>query len=224
MQGNVPVSEEQLAFLVYHICQGFSQTYVLAKYNDKFSKDLKSTRCATLLENIDETSKRALLEAAPKYDWFNPKLPQYYDFSLPCIKRLSSVDWSMEHRAYILHFQARGLSTNKICDEFNKRYQPERPKAAISREFTYLDGRPDLVQQLKAESSKFVWWRREPVKGDKEWALMNRRSRQAEARKRRLAHDNLFKGFEEEASAAAAREEDEEENIFGAEGQGEFPL
>ncbi|MCJ1463861.1 hypothetical protein MMC07_002470 [Pseudocyphellaria aurata] len=222
--GNVAMPKEQLAFLVSHICQGFPLSYILPKFNDRFSKDLRHTRCESLLGRIDDQSKRALLAAAPEYEWFNPKFPQYYDFSLPCIVRLSSVDWSMEQRAYILHFRARGISPNKIFDEFSERYQPQRTKATLSHQLTYLEGRPDLAQQLKDESSKFVWWRPEPVRGDKEWAAMNRRSKQVEARRRQQAHDNLFKGIEEGASAAAAREEEQEENIFGTDDQEGFPL
>ena len=186
---------------------------MLKRFNEKFYKDLK----------LDDDYKRALLLAAKAYEWFNPGAPEYYDFSLPCIIQLSSESWPMEQRAYILHFQARGITAKKIHEKFNDRYRPQRSLGAVNHELTILNSKPELAKLLRNETPKFSWWEREPVKGEKEWAAMNRRSMKVEAYARKKAHESRFKGFEQEAEVAAAREE-EVEDIFGDEDEGEFSL
>ncbi|MCJ1428407.1 hypothetical protein MMC29_006317 [Sticta canariensis] len=190
-------------------------------YNEKFSKELKSRKCISFLENLDDDYKRALLLVAKAYEWFNPGAPEYYDFSLPCIMQLSSESWPMEQRAYILHFQARGITAKKIHEKFNEQYRPQRSLGAVNHELTFLNSKPELAKLLRNEFPKFSWWERDPVKGEKEWAAMNRRSMKVEAYARKKAHESRFKGFEEEAEAAAAREE-EVEDIFAGEDEGEF--
>lgn len=192
-------------------------------FNQKFSKDLKSRKCISFLENMDDGKKRALLLAAKSYEWFKPDAPEYYDFSLPCITSLSSESWPMEQRAYILHFQARGIMAKKIHENFNNRYRPERTLGAINHELTFLNSKPELAKLLRHETPKFSWWKREPVKGEKEWAAMDRRRIKVEAYARKKAHVNRFKGIEQEAAAASVREEEEGE-IFGDEDEGEASL
>lgn len=222
----LPTSEEEQAFLVYHICQGFQQLDVLEKFKKKFSKDLKTKKFEPLFQNIDDESKRALLAAAQNYDWFMPNSPQYYDFSLLRIVRLSTISWPMEQRAYILHFQARGLTKKKILASFNKRYRPERNLCTLNQELTYLNKKPELVEQLRDESAKFAWWTPTPEKGGKEWNAMNRQSQRMEARGRKHVHDTLFREIEQGASSAAQQEDqdqdDDDEGLFGDEDQTEF--
>lgn len=216
------MSEEEQAFLVSHICQGFQQQYVLDKFKEKFSKDLKTKRFESLLEKIDDDSKRALLVAAQKYDWFNPELPQYYDFSLPCIVHLSTLSWPMEHRAFILHFRARGLRPRRILEDLNDRYRPERTIGSLNHELTYLYSNRDLVKQLQEQFPKFVWWQPEPPEGSRGWNAMNRRTRIVEAQERNIALLGGFRQIERRATAAPAGEGEEEEgDIIGVEDQEE---
>lgn len=218
--GAVPTSEEELAFLVSHICQGFQQQDVLDKFNEKFSKDLKTAKFESLLVKINDESKRALLVAAQKYDWFNPELPQYYDFSLPCIVQLSTISWPMEHRAFALHFRARGLTPRRILEDLNDRYRPERTIGALNHELTYLQNNTGLMEQLQEQFPKFVWWEPEPPKGGKEWNAMNRRTRIVEATERKKAHMENFGVFGRRATAAAAGRGD----IFRVEDQEKVKL
>lgn len=224
-QGNLPTSEEEHAFLVYHICQGFQQLDVLEKFKDKFSKDLKTKRFETFLAKVGDDYKRNLLAAAQKYDWFNRKSPPHYDCSLPTILHLSTINWPMEQRAYVLHFQARGLYSKKILEMFNAQYRPLRTQGGLNLELTYLNSKPDLVKALQSESHKFDWWEPEPVKGDKKWKAMDRRTRRVVAYERKKAFEDSFKEIEEGASKAATRE-DTEEDLFGDEDEdeGEFSL
>lgn len=219
------MSEEEQAFLVSHICQGYQQQYVLDKFKEKFSKDLKTKRFESLLEKIDDDSKRALLVAARKCDWFNPELPQYNSFSLPCIVHLSTLSWPMEHRAFILHFRARGLRPKRILEDLNDRYRPERTIGSLNHELTYLYNNQDLVKQLQEQFPKFVWWQPEPPKGSKEWNAMDRRSKIVEAQERKIAQREGFRHFERGATAVAAGGGEEEEgDIFGVEDQEEVLL
>lgn len=215
---NPPTSEEEQAFLVSHICQGFQQLDVLEKFKNKFSKDLKTKKFEPLFQNIDDESKRALLAAAQKYDWFIPESPQYCDFSLLRILNLSTSSWPMEQRAYILHFEARGLTKKKILANFNKQYRPVRTLGGLSQELTYLNSKPELVTQLRDESDKFLWWTPAPEKGDKDWNAMNRQNHKMEARGRRRVHDSQFQRIEQDASRAAAQDEaGVEGTLFGVE-------
>lgn len=196
---------------------------MLKKFNEKFSRDLKTRRLENFLKKFDDESRLELLTAAAEYDWFNKDLPQNYDISLPGIVALSSCYWPMEQRAYILYFQARGVTTQKTLDNFNNRYRPQRTMQVLNSELTYLESNPELVSRLRSESHNFDWWQPAPGEGDKGWNAMDRRNRRVEAMGRKKAHLISFREFEQRALAAAARGENFGD-IDGVEGHGELSL
>lgn len=208
------MSEEEQAFLVYHTCQGFQQSDFLTKFNDRFSKNLMQRRFETFLENIGDESKRTLLLAAQRYDWFNPELPPNLKVSLSSILRLSTVNWSMEQRAYVLHFRARGNKPTTILEGLNKQYRSNREVKGLNLEFAHLNSKPELMRQLQDETPNFSWWTPEPKSGTKERKKMDRRSRVVEAKRRLSSDGKSFKQFSKAAAAAEAEAAERGEGNF----------